>query len=424
MKEKEIPSHSACPCESGADYGACCKTQAFKWVRDQRGRVYQRIPLSTKGTRALKEYIETMDTEFRRVFRRPRRRGEPLDSVSYHERESSFVDDVVEAMEAADADPAWIYAFRKTGLLVTEMNERLMPRAELLKWRAAVTEYRSGGVRRREAVFNRALDHLFFEYHRYPFILGKFVGEAVTPRTGRSEVERFQRGYLFFCATKAVKTHRAVSLLVIEHLSEDLMSLARSIYETYLHMIWALKCPDDLYGISQAKIGLMTGTHEFKTTRNGRVNRRAIVEKRTGAVCRIDMTTSRLAQLSGLPEDASLHEGIYSLLSQHVHPDYRSAFHYLNAEGFSPREEYWSMPAVAIAMTVHLMVADALLQSPLKLSKTTTDLRRYLKTAKARFKRVTELAIESGATSPLPVLLQKRIDRVGQRWLRQSSAED
>ena len=63
------------------------------------------------------------------------------------------------------------------------------------------------------------------------------------------------------------------------------------------------------------------------------------------------------------------------------------------------------------------MVADALLQSPVKLSKTTDDLKRYLASAKKRFTRVTTLAIQSGATSDLPKLLQQRMDRVGQRWL-------
>jgi hypothetical protein len=379
--------------------------------------VYQHIPLSKEGADAWKEYIEVMDAEFLRAYGRPRRKGERLDSGSYFERESAFIEEVAEAMAAAGADPAWIYAFRKTGLLVTDMNERLIPRADLAKWRSAVAEHRSGAVRRREAVFDRASEQLFEDYLRYPYILGKFVGEAVTPKRPTSEVANFQRAYLLFCATKAVKTHQAVSLLIHEQLPEDLMSLARSVYETYLHMVWALARPDELYAVSVARMGLVMGTHEFEVTRNGRVNRRAIVDKRTGKAQLVEATTGRLAQLSGLAEDVLIHEGLYSLLSQHVHPDYRSVFHYLDDEGFSPREEYWSLPAVTIAITVHLMVGDALLHSPIKLSRTTDDLRRYLASTKRRFRRVTKLAIQSGATSDLPGLLQQRVERLGQRWL-------
>jgi hypothetical protein len=269
----------------------------------------------------------------------------------------------------------------------------------------------------RGAVFDRALEQLFEDYLRFPYILGKSVGEAVNPRTATSAVVKFQRAYLLFCVTRAVKTHKAVSLLIHEQLPEDLMSLKRSIYETYLHMIWALRHPDDLYAHSTARIGLVAGTHEFEITRKGRINRRVIIDKRTGEMLQAEVTTSQLAQLSGLAEDILLREGIYSLLSQHVHPDYRSVFHYLGDEGLTPREAHWSMPATMIAITVHLMVADALLQCPVKLSKTTDDLKRYLASAKKRFTRVTTLAIQSGTTSDLPKLLQQRMDRLGQRRL-------
>jgi hypothetical protein len=104
-------------------------------------------------------------------------------------------------------------------------------------------------------------------------------------------------------------------------------------------------------------------------------------------------------------------------LSQHVHPDYRSIFHYVDDEGFSPREEHASIPAIIIAIATHLMVADALLQSPIKLSKTTDDLARYLASAKRRFTRVTKLAIDSGAPLNLFEPLQRRIKRLGEPWL-------
>jgi hypothetical protein len=110
--------------------------------------VYQRVPLAQEGAAAWKEYIELMDAEFLRAYGRRRRRGERLDAGSYFERESAFTEEVAEAMEAVGADPAWVHAFRKTGLFATEMNERLIPQADLARWRSAIAEYRSGAVRR------------------------------------------------------------------------------------------------------------------------------------------------------------------------------------------------------------------------------------------------------------------------------------
>jgi hypothetical protein len=203
-KTREISADSPCPCDSGAAYGECCKTQAFKWVRDSRGRVYQELPLGKDAIDAMKEYVDIMNADFRQAYGRLPRKGERLDAGSHFEREDAFIEDVAEAMESADANPAWIYAFRKTGLLVTEMNERLIPRADLMKWHSAISEYRSGSAaRRRQAVFDRALEQLFAEYLKYPYILGKFVGEAAKSRAAKSDASSFQAAYLLFCATKA-----------------------------------------------------------------------------------------------------------------------------------------------------------------------------------------------------------------------------
>ena len=48
---------------------------------------------------------------------------------------------MVEDMKAAGLDPAFIYAFEKTGLLVTEQNQHLIPENDLAEWDAAIEEY-------------------------------------------------------------------------------------------------------------------------------------------------------------------------------------------------------------------------------------------------------------------------------------------
>jgi hypothetical protein len=48
---------------------------------------------------------------------------------------------MVEDIKAAGLDPALIYAFEKTGLLVTEQNH-LIPENDLAEWDAAIQEYR------------------------------------------------------------------------------------------------------------------------------------------------------------------------------------------------------------------------------------------------------------------------------------------
>ena len=49
--------------------------------------------------------------------------------------------EIVQAMKQAGLDPAMIYAFERTGLLVTEENEHLLSEADLAEWEAAIDEY-------------------------------------------------------------------------------------------------------------------------------------------------------------------------------------------------------------------------------------------------------------------------------------------
>ena len=48
---------------------------------------------------------------------------------------------MVEGMKQAGLDPALIYAFEKTGLLVSEANQHLIADVDLAKWNAAMEEY-------------------------------------------------------------------------------------------------------------------------------------------------------------------------------------------------------------------------------------------------------------------------------------------
>ncbi len=49
--------------------------------------------------------------------------------------------EMVQAMKAAGLDPAYIYAFEKTGLLVTEQNQHLLSDQDLAQWQTALDEY-------------------------------------------------------------------------------------------------------------------------------------------------------------------------------------------------------------------------------------------------------------------------------------------
>jgi hypothetical protein len=54
-----------------------------------------------------------------------------------------FFSEVERAATAAGVAPEWIYAMKKTGILLTEANEDQFSKKELAEWDAAIEEYRS-----------------------------------------------------------------------------------------------------------------------------------------------------------------------------------------------------------------------------------------------------------------------------------------
>ena len=48
---------------------------------------------------------------------------------------------VVEAMASAGIQPALIYAYQKTGLMVTKQNEHLLSKKDRREWKQALDEY-------------------------------------------------------------------------------------------------------------------------------------------------------------------------------------------------------------------------------------------------------------------------------------------
>lgn len=57
---------------------------------------------------------------------------------------------LVQIMKEAGMPPDFIYAFEKTGLMVGEDNQHLLPEAALDEWYAAVEEFRAQKSRRRK----------------------------------------------------------------------------------------------------------------------------------------------------------------------------------------------------------------------------------------------------------------------------------
>jgi hypothetical protein len=137
VTRKKLPRNAPCPCGSGKRYKHCCLSKGFDWLVDDEGNVFKSIPVSDE----LAEVIEEQKQKFIEKHGREPGPGDnlffdmpPLEHAEHY---------MVQGMKQAGLDPAIIYAFEKTGLLVTEANEHLISDKDRAEWDAAVLEYRA-----------------------------------------------------------------------------------------------------------------------------------------------------------------------------------------------------------------------------------------------------------------------------------------
>ena len=135
MSRRKLSPNAICPCGSGKEYGDCCHHKGFDWVVDEDGNTGKSVPVSDDLAKVVTEQHQKFVEEFGRE-------PGPGDNLFFNMPHQEVVEHVmVEGMEQAGLDPAIIYAFEKTGLLVTEANEHLISDVDLKKWDGAVTEY-------------------------------------------------------------------------------------------------------------------------------------------------------------------------------------------------------------------------------------------------------------------------------------------
>ena len=136
MPRKKLSPKAPCPCGSGKKYGRCCHGKDFEYLVDEDGTICKSIPMTDE----LAEVIEDQKRNFVEKFGREPRNGDNLFfDMPPLEHAEHFM---VEAMKQAGLDPAIVYAFEKTGLLVTEANEHLISDKDRAEWETAVKEFR------------------------------------------------------------------------------------------------------------------------------------------------------------------------------------------------------------------------------------------------------------------------------------------
>jgi hypothetical protein len=137
MPRRRLPPSAPCPCDSGKKYKDCCHDKGFEWQVDDEGNIFKSIPFS-------EDLAEVIEEQRRKFVEQHGREPGPDDHLFFDmpplEHAEHFM---VQAMKEAGLHPAFVYAFEKTGLIVTEENQHLLSENDLAEWEAAIQEYES-----------------------------------------------------------------------------------------------------------------------------------------------------------------------------------------------------------------------------------------------------------------------------------------
>jgi hypothetical protein len=137
MSSKKLARNAPCPCGSGKKYKHCCFDKGFDFVEDDLGNVIRSVPVTPKMT-------EIVEMQRQKFIARFGREPAPDDEIFFDMPPLEQLEhETVEAMKKAGLDPAFIYAYEQTGLIVSQDNMKMLTDMQLADWHTAVEEYRA-----------------------------------------------------------------------------------------------------------------------------------------------------------------------------------------------------------------------------------------------------------------------------------------
>jgi hypothetical protein len=355
--------NKACPCESGKKYKHCCAGKPLVFERTSDGRYSIGVPLS----RAAQEVMERSAAEFAKHFERPLGKNDPIFLAKYLASSEDIEIEGVKAMQNAGIPPALIYAYKKTGYILTEENSHIATGAAIQEWNDAIREFEEHGDPSLEKEGAQEFDELLVDltedvescFYALGLAADHFFNVSLQDETASDTSLMYVQRYQSLCAARAHRTLRSISTLLKSRFSEDALKLGRAVYECYLHMVVVQEDPTALEVLVDVPLGLHAGTHGFKKTTSGREDRRVVVELSSRREVPSAISAFQMAARSPLSEDREFFDYFYRLTSELIHPSVLSAHGYFSDYGIiDPVKIHLQEEAVVFCTLVGAMTLD------------------------------------------------------------------
>lgn len=138
-QRKPYPPNNFCPCKSGQKYKKCCQPKSIEYFIRPNGSVVKEAVLEGQQQTS---FLKEKELFIQKYGRLPTEEEEGV--LRLAARGIADLSSVIEAdLIRYGASEETLYAFRKTGILVSRENESQISADELRQWDQAIIEYRA-----------------------------------------------------------------------------------------------------------------------------------------------------------------------------------------------------------------------------------------------------------------------------------------
>lgn len=313
--EVEFSNSEPCCCGSGTAYAQCCKGAQVKCLRDARGRSSRFLIADEK----LHNIIEDAEDEFRQVFGRKQGSRDLILNAGLLYSDEEMTREFERAAKAAGTPGHLIYAYRETGLILSNENyERATPE-DREDWETAVAIYldaQENGIDLNEPQTQsaKALAGLPALLSNLVVHLGSYCHRA--PKAVRTNQPIF---FQFLMLSQCHRSFKVVMDRFESAADNEIFALLRNIYECSL--LIASLSTDPKYSNTLLAQALAGNEHfPYRRKKNGDPDYGRLVDIKTGVEFESRVSFSRQARFIS-DDDYAFFELIYPDLSSGVHFD-------------------------------------------------------------------------------------------------------
>lgn len=343
-KTVEISASIDCPCGSGKKYGRCCKRPNFRWEQYPDGTLAKSLRLPSEAI----DILKAQDVEFLEIFGRKPRKNDPVFFQQFYISESDQERLTLKTMKAAASPPPVVYAYRKTGRIVTTENKGMLTPGELKEWNDAIDEYyETIEAGEQIDVFEEGdglTNFLKDTLRKNQIVGGSFIDRHFNNYRKQKSAVAEVEAVVAFATTNFVRCLKSVYILIDENVSFDAYPLVRAMYENYLTTKFIYNNPD-ASEIFSAQLGILIGTHKLAESGKGVPKQSEIFEIKTGKRVHIPSRWSMASSLGQM--DVDLYHSLYRTLSSYTHSEITTVRHFISERGYDYQRKDFTFDVLA-----------------------------------------------------------------------------